>query len=309
MVKKTKISVQEIVEEFDLSILAGNPEDKYISISDIKRPGIELAGFWEYFTPDRVQLLGMTEISFLKELDSVRLVKSIEKLCTYDLPCVIIARGLEVPDILVEEADRNGIPLLRTDISTTRFLSLLTNYLEESLAPSQTVHGVLVDIYGVGVLIAGKSGIGKSETAVQLVKRGHRLVADDLIIVKKIGERQLVGTAPEVSRHFLEIRGIGIINIRALFGAGAVIEKVDINMIAKLEYWNEEKSYERLGFDNLYGELMGIEIPQVVIPVKPGRDLAMVLEIAAMNYRMNLMGYNAARDFSRKVTEMLRSSK
>lgn len=307
--KKTKISVQEIVEEFDLSILAGNPEDKYISISDIKRPGIELAGFWEYFTPDRVQLLGMTEISFLKELDSVRLVKSIEKLCTYDLPCVIIARGLEVPDILVEEADRNGIPLLRTDISTTRFLSLLTNYLEESLAPSQTVHGVLVDIYGVGVLIAGKSGIGKSETAVQLVKRGHRLVADDLIIVKKIGERQLVGTAPEVSRHFLEIRGIGIINIRALFGAGAVIEKVDINMIAKLEYWNEEKSYERLGFDNLYGELMGIEIPQVIIPVKPGRDLAMVLEIAAMNYRMNLMGYNAARDFSRKVTEMLRSSK
>ncbi|MGB4006473.1 MAG: HPr(Ser) kinase/phosphatase, partial [Halanaerobiales bacterium] len=301
--------VQEIIEEFDLALLAGNPENRYITISDIKRPGIELAGFWEFFTPDRVQLLGMTEISFLKELDSVRLVKSIEKLLSYDLPCVIIARGLDVPDILIEEADRNGIPLLRTDISTTRFLSLLTNYLEESLAPTETVHGVLVDIYGVGVLITGKSGIGKSETAVQLVKRGHRLVADDLIIVKKIGERQLVGTAPEVSRHFLEIRGIGIINIRALFGAGAVIEKVDINMIAKLEYWNEEKSYERLGFDNLYGELMGIEIPQVIIPVKPGRNLAMVLEIAAMNYRMNLMGYNAARDFSRKVTELLRSSK
>ncbi|HOA39853.1 MAG TPA: HPr(Ser) kinase/phosphatase [Halanaerobiales bacterium] len=309
MVKKSKIAVQEIIEEFDLALLAGNPENRYITISDIKRPGIELAGFWEFFTPDRVQLLGMTEISFLKELDSVRLVKSIEKLLSYDLPCVIIARGLDVPDILIEEADRNGIPLLRTDISTTRFLSLLTNYLEESLAPTETVHGVLVDIYGVGVLITGKSGIGKSETAVQLVKRGHRLVADDLIIVKKIGERQLVGTAPEVSRHFLEIRGIGIINIRALFGASAVIEKVDINMIAKLEYWNEEKSYERLGFDNLYGELMGIEIPQVIIPVKPGRDLAMVLEIAAMNYRMNLMGYNAARDFSRKVTELLRSSK
>ncbi len=307
--KKSKIAVQEIIEEFDLALLAGNPENRYITISDIKRPGIELAGFWEFFTPDRVQLLGMTEISFLKELDSVRLVKSIEKLLSYDLPCVIIARGLDVPDILIEEADRNGIPLLRTDISTTRFLSLLTNYLEESLAPTETVHGVLVDIYGVGVLITGKSGIGKSETAVQLVKRGHRLVADDLIIVKKIGERQLVGTAPEVSRHFLEIRGIGIINIRALFGASAVIEKVDINMIAKLEYWNEEKSYERLGFDNLYGELMGIEIPQVIIPVKPGRDLAMVLEIAAMNYRMNLMGYNAARDFSRKVTELLRSSK
>ena len=238
--KKSKIAVQEIIEEFDLALLAGNPENRYITISDIKRPGIELAGFWEFFTPDRVQLLGMTEISFLKELDSVRLVKSIEKLLSYDLPCVIIARGLDVPDILIEEADRNGIPLLRTDISTTRFLSLLTNSLEESLAPTETVHGVLVDIYGVGVLITGKSGIGKSETAVQLVKRGHRLVADDLIIVKKIGERQLVGTAPEVSRHFLEIRGIGIINIRALFGAGAVIEKVDINMIAKLEYWNEE---------------------------------------------------------------------
>lgn len=306
--KDNEIKVKEIIKRFDLSILAGEYEDKVITISDIKRPGIELAGFWKYFTPDRVQLLGMTEVSFLKGLSRESLKKNIKKLFSYDLPCVIIARDLDIPELLIDQAEKNSIPLLRTDIATTRFLSLLTNYLEEALAPSKTIHGVLVDIYGVGVLISGKSGIGKSETAVQLVKRGHRLVADDIIIVKKIGERQLIGTAPEVSRHFLEIRGIGIINVRTLFGAGAVKDIAEINMTAKLEFWKEDKVYERLGIDSLYGELMGIEVPQVTIPVKPGRNLAMVLEIAAMNLRMKEMGYNAAKDFSRKVNDMLRTS-
>lgn len=306
--REKKLSVNEIIEKFELSILAGDPEGKIIPVSDIKRPGIELAGFWKFFAPERVQLLGMTEVSFLKELSPETLNKRIKKLFSYDLSCVIIARNLDVPDIIIDEAEKNKIPLLRTKISTTRFLSLLTNYFEEALAPEETFHGVLVDIYGVGVLIKGKSGIGKSETAVQLVKRGHRLVADDLIIVKKIGERKLIGTAPKVSRHFLEIRGIGIINVRTLFGAGAVKDSSEINMIAKLEFWNEDKMYERLGIDNIYGKIMGIEVPQVVIPVKPGRNLAMVLEIAAMNTRMKAMGYNAAQDFSNKVNDMLRTS-
>lgn len=303
MIEK-KLTVNDIIDKFNLSILAGEPEGKLIKISDIKRPGIELAGFWKYFTPERVQLLGMTEISFLKELSPNTLNKRVKKLFTYDLSCVIIARNLEVPEVIINEANNNKIPLLRTPISTTRILSLLTNYFEEVLAPEESIHGVLVDIYGVGVLITGKSGIGKSETAVQLVKRGHRLVADDLILIKKIGERKLIGTAPQVSRHFLEIRGIGIINVRTLFGAGAVKDSSEINMIAKLEFWNENKMYERLGIDNIYGEIMDIEIPQVVLPVKPGRNLAMVLEIAAMNTRMKSMGYNAAQDFSKKVNEL-----
>lgn len=299
-----KLTVNDIIDKFDLSILAGEPEGKLIKISDIKRPGIELAGFWKYFAPERVQLLGMTEISFLKELSPSTLNKRVKKLFTYDLSCVIIARNLDVPEVIINEANKNKIPLLRTKISTTRFLSLLTNYFEEVLAPEKSIHGVLVDIYGVGVLISGKSGIGKSETAVQLVKRGHRLVADDLIIIKKIGERKLIGKAPQVSRHFLEIRGIGIINVRTLFGVGAVKDSSEINMIAKLEFWNENKMYERLGIDNIYGEIMDIEIPQVILPVKPGRNLAMVLEIAAMNTRMKSMGYNAAQDFSKKVNEL-----
>lgn len=304
-----QITVKNIIKKFDLEILAGKAEKKIIPVSDIKRPGIELAGFWNFFAPERVQLLGMTEISFLRELDKKTLEKRIKTFFSYQLSCVIITRNLEIPEIMLKESQKNSIPLLRTSIATTRFLSLLTSYLEEELAPEKTIHGVLVDIYGVGVLISGRSGIGKSETAVQLVKRGHRLVADDVIIVKKIGERQLIGFAPEVSRHFLEIRGIGIINVRTLFGAGAVKDSSEINIIAKLEFWQENKRYERLGIDNIYDELMGIEVPQVVIPVKPGRNLAMVLEVAAMNSRMKSMGYNAARDFSSKVNNMMRDKK
>ncbi|MTI62146.1 MAG: HPr(Ser) kinase/phosphatase [Firmicutes bacterium] len=306
--KNKEIAVKDIINKFSLEILAGDPEDKEITVSDIKRPGIELAGFWKYFAPKRVQLLGRTEITFLKELKPPILKKRVKKLFSYHLSCVIICRNLDVPDIVLKEAANTSTPLLKTSVATTRFLSLLTNYLEESLAPEKTIHGVLVDIYGIGVLISGKSGIGKSETAIQLVKRGHRLVADDVIIVKKIGERELVGSAPEVARYFLEIRGIGIINVSTLFGAGAVKDSSEINMVANLEFWDEKKVYDRLGIDSKYDEIMGIKVPEVIIPVKPGRNLAMVLEIAAMNMRMKAMGYNAARDFSAKVNDLMRET-
>lgn len=300
--KNKKIKVSRIVDKFSLQVLAGKAGlGKYITVSDIKRPGIELAGFWKYFAPERVQLLGQTEISFLEELNERVLKDRIKKFFSYDLCTVIVTRNLNVPDILLKESKKSSIPLLRTSSSTTRFLSQLTNYLEEILAPEKMFHGVLVDIYGMGVLIKGKSGIGKSETAIQLVKRGHRLVADDVILVKKIAETKLVGTAPESTRYFLEMRGIGIINVRILFGAGAVKESSPINMVAELEYWDENKSYERLGLDNIYEEVMGISVPKVVIPVKPGRNLAMVLEVAVKNLRMKEMGYNAARDISLKI--------
>ena len=305
--KEERIPVSRVINELELKLLAGEADNKYIRVSDIKRPGIELAGFWNYFVPERVQILGKTEITFLKELKPDILKERIQKFFSYELSCVVVTRDLDIPEVLLEEAQKTSTPLLKTHISTTRFASLLTNILEEALAPQKVIHGVLVDIYGIGVLIIGKSGIGKSETAIQLVKRGHRLVADDLINVKKIGERELRSSAPEVSRHFLEIRGIGIINVRTLFGAGAVQNSTVINMVAKLEKWEENKIYDRLGIDNSYDQIMGIEIPEVVIPVKPGRNLAMVLEVAAMNKRMRSMGYNAARDLSSKAN-LLRDS-
>lgn len=302
--RKKSISVNKIIDRFSLEIMAGeNGLDKCVSVSDIKRPGIELAGFWKHFVPERVQMLGMTEMSFLKGLDDLVLQKRIEKFMSYNLRCIIISRSLELPRILKETAADNDIPLLRTSTSTTRFMSKLTSFLERELAPEKTIHGVLVDIYGIGVLIRGRSGIGKSETALELVKRGHRLVADDVIVIKKIGEDELIGLAPEKSRHFLEIRGIGIINVRTLFGAGAVKDSSFIDMTVALEMWNESKSYERLGLDNKVTKLMGIEMSEVVIPVKRGRNLAMVLEVAAMNTRMKSMGYNAARDFVDKTVE------
>lgn len=299
MIEDKKVPIQDIIDKFSLEIVAGGEsiEDKNITVSEIKRPGIELAGFWDHFSPERVQLLGMTEISFLNELSQNVLQKRVKKLMSYNLNCVIISRNLDIPQIVVEKGKENQIPLLRTPTATTRFISHLTNFLERKLAPQKVIHGVLVDIYSIGVLIKGESGIGKSETAIELVKRGHRLVADDLIIVKKIGEEELYGYAPEKSRHFLEMRGIGIINVRSLFGAGAVKDDVPIQMITTLKRWNEIENYDRLGLDSVSTELLDVLVPEIIIPVKPGRNLALVLEVAAMNMRMKSMGYNAARDF------------
>ena len=299
-----KVEVKQIKEEFNLEILAGKKavEEKFVGVSDIKRPGLELAGFWEHFVPERVQVLGKTEISFLRELSSEILNKRINKLYTYNLNCIIVSRNLDIPEILINGACQNKVPLLRTGTSTTRFISKVTGFLEKQLAPEKTVHGVLVDIYGIGVLILGESGIGKSETAIELVKRGHRLVADDVITIKKIGEEKLIGRSPQKTRYFLELRGIGIINVKSLFGAGAVKYQSQIDMIVKLEMWNEGKSYERVGMNDRRTKFLGVDVPEVIIPVKRGRNLAMVLEVAAMNYRMNKMGYNAARDFVNRTS-------
>src|SRR6056297_899769 len=299
---KDKLLVLDIFNRFDLEIKAGRSGIKReIKVSDIKRPGIELAGFWKHFAPERVNLIGRTEISFLKGLDEAILKERIDEYVSYNPVCVIVARGEEIPNYLIDKANKNGIPVFSTTISTTRFSSMLLNYLEEKLAPIKVIHGVLVDIYGIGVLIKGQSGIGKSETAIELVKRGHRLVADDIIEIKKIGELRLSGTAPNNSRYFLEMRGIGIINVKTLFGAGAVKHDSPINLAIKLERWKEGEEYERLGIDSRKTEIMDLEIDEIIIPVKPGRNLALVLEVAAMNYRMKTMGYNAAVDFTENI--------
>ncbi len=297
-----KVGVKEIIDEFSLEIVAGEGGlQNYIGVSEIKRPGIELAGFWKYFAPERVQLLGKTEMSFLNELEPALRKKRLKKFLNFDLNCIIVSRNLELPNILISEAEKNNIPLLRTSAVTTRFISKLTTFLERVLSPEKKVHGVLVDIYGVGVLIMGESGIGKSETAVELIKRGHRLVADDVVNLKKIGEGELIGYSPEKSRYFLELRGIGIINIRTLFGAGAVKDSSPIHMVITLEPWNESKRYDRLGLEDNHIEFFNVKIPEKIIPVKPGRNLAMVLEVAAMSGRMKSMGYNAARDYLKKT--------
>lgn len=297
-----KVLVLDIFNRFDLEIQAGRSGIKReVQVSDIKRPGIELAGFWKHFVPERVNLIGRTEISFLKGLGNEILKERIDEYVSYDPVCIIVARGETIPNYLIDKANENGIPVLSTKISTTRFSSMLLNYLEEKLAPVKVIHGVLVDIYGIGVLIKGQSGIGKSETAIELVKRGHRLVADDIIEIKKIGELRLSGSAPNNSRYFLEMRGIGIINVKTLFGAGAVKHDSPINLAIKLERWKEGEEYERLGIDSRTTEIMELEIDEIVIPVKPGRNLALVLEVAAMNYRMKTMGYNAAVDFTENI--------
>jgi len=302
MNEEDKVLVLDIFNRFDLEIRAGRSGIKReVKVSDIKRPGIELAGFWKHFAPERVNLIGRTELSFLKGLGEEILKKRIDEYVIHDPVCIIIARGEAVPSYLIDKANENGIPVFSTKISTTRFSSMLLNYLEEKLAPIKVIHGVLVDIYGIGALIKGQSGIGKSETAIELVKRGHRLVADDIIEIKKIGELRLSGSAPNNSRYFLEMRGIGIINVKTLFGAGAVKHDSPINLAIKLERWEEGEEYERLGIDSRKTEIMDLEIDEIVIPVKPGRNLALVLEVAAMNYRMKTMGYNAAVDFTENI--------
>jgi HPr kinase/phosphorylase len=297
-----KVLVLDIFNKFDLEIKAGRSGIKRkITVSDIKRPGIELAGFWKHFYPERINLLGTTEMSFLRGLDEDEFYERIDEYVDFNPVCIIVSRGEDVPGYLLEQAEEKGIPVLSTEISTTRFSSMLLNYLEEKLAPVKVIHGVLVDIYGIGVLIRGESGIGKSETAIELVKRGHRLVADDIIEIKKIGELHLSGTAPENARYFLEMRGIGIINVKNLFGAGAVKHSAPIDLAVRFERWREGEEYERLGLDDNKTELMELEIDEITIPVKPGRNLALVLEVAAMNYRMKTMGYNAAVDFTENI--------
>ncbi|SJZ42072.1 HPr(Ser) kinase/phosphatase [Selenihalanaerobacter shriftii] len=301
------IPILQIVEEFNLEVLAGKEGlKKEVGVSDIKRPGIELAGFFDYFTPERIQILGKTELSFLSGLTKDKRDARLNKFMGYNkLPGVVITRGLNPPNELVNLAEENSIPLLSTKSSTTSFLSRLSEYLEIVFAPNITTHGVLVNVYGVGVLITGKSGIGKSETALGLVKRGHQLVADDVVKIKKLGKDRLLGSALKISQYYMELRGLGIIDIKTLFGAGAIKLKQEVELIIKLETWQKEKHYDRLGLNEDYEEILDVSISKLTVPVKPGRDLAMIIEVAAMNFRLKLTGYDAAQEFTKKLQNNL----
>jgi HPr kinase/phosphorylase len=300
------VRTKDILDKFHLELISGEEGiNRPITMSDISRPGIEMAGYFDYYPAERIQLLGKTELSFFEQLPGSERESRMEQLCTDITPAIIVTRGLDVPLELIEASERESVPVLRATMKTTRFSSRLTNFLESKLAPTTAVHGVLVDIYGVGVLITGQSGVGKSETALELVKRGHRLVADDCVEIRQEDQDTLVGTSPELIEHLLEIRGLGIINVMTLFGAGAVRSHKKISMVVNLETWDSKRQYDRLGLDEEKMKIIDTEIQKLTIPVRPGRNLAIIVEVAAMNYRLKRMGVNAAQQFTERLSDVI----
>jgi HPr kinase/phosphorylase len=301
-----KVRTKDIIKKFDMELISGEEGiNRPITTTDISRPGLEIAGYFEYYPAERLQLLGKTELTFFEKLNPRDRAERMEKLCTDITPGIIVTRDMEVPVELVEAAERESVPLLRSKLKTTRLSSHLTNYLESKLAPTTAVHGVLVDLYGIGVLITGKSGVGKSETALELVKRGHRLVADDCVEIRQEDIGTLVGNSPDLIEHLLEIRGVGIINVMTLFGAGAVRSHKRISLIIDLEIWDQKKSYDRLGLDEEKMKILDTDITKLTIPVRPGRNLAVIIEVAAMNFRLKRMGVNAAEQFTNRLSDVI----
>ncbi|WP_079527136.1 HPr(Ser) kinase/phosphatase [Halobacillus hunanensis] len=301
-----KVRTEHLLEQFNLEIVAG--EDgihREIHMSDISRPGIEMTGYFKYYPKRRLQLLGKTELSYFNDLTHEQRRDRAEQLCTDVTPGIVITRGMDIPEELSVAAKEGAVPLMRSPYKTTRVISRLTNFLETKFAPFTAIHGVLVDIYGIGVLITGQSGVGKSETALELVKRGHRLVADDSVEIRQEDYDRLIGNSPPLIEHLLEIRGLGIINVMTLFGAGAVRSFKRITLVINLEIWDKNKQYDRLGLEEETMKIMDVEIPKATIPVRPGRNLAVIIEVAAMNFRLKRMGVNAAEEFSERLTKVI----
>jgi HPr kinase/phosphorylase len=297
------VSLSKVIKELSLDVISmpGNPDEILISSTDVNRPGLELNGFYDYYDPKRIVIFGKAETAFLNSISSERRSKVLNELFSKKPPAAIIARGLKPVPELVEASKNNGVPLLSTAETTSSLVARLVSYMNVEMAPRITRHGVLVEVYGEGILLVGDSGVGKSETAIELIKRGHRLIADDAVVIKRVSAISLVGEAPDNIKHFIELRGIGIINARRIFGMGAVKLTEKIDMVINLEIWNDQKTYDRMGLDNEYTEILGIKVPVLTIPVKPGRNLAVIIEVAAMNNRQKKMGYNAAQELMKNL--------
>ncbi|MGH4051062.1 MAG: HPr(Ser) kinase/phosphatase [Clostridium sp.] len=281
------VTIEDLIEHFKLEVLARGEKGKQIDVSDINRPGLQIAGFYEYFGNKRVQLIGMAEWSFLDCMEVDLRKKRVKKYFKLDTPCVIITRDLELHKEILEAAQENGRWLLRTKLISTRFISKLTNYLDTKLAPETRLHGVLVDVYGIGILLSGESGIGKSECALELIKRGHRLIADDAVDIKEI-DGVLLGHCPYITSGMLEVRGMGIIDVPAIYGMSSVLNTKTISLYLSLTQWNEGEEYDRLGIDNQYMDILNVHLRKITIPVRPGRNIAVIIEAAAANYRYSL---------------------
>ncbi|WP_105957068.1 HPr(Ser) kinase/phosphatase [Apilactobacillus quenuiae] len=303
------VSVADLVENTHLDIFYGKDYlDRPITTSDISRPGLELTGYFNYYPAKRIQLLGITETSYAKGMNSADLYKVMKEMCHPETPAFVISTQLDPPDELIRAAKNKHIPILGSKLTTSRVLSNMTNYLESNLAERKSMHGVLVDVYGLGVLMTGDSGVGKSETALELVKRGHRLIADDRVEVYQQDEQTLVGQAPRILRHLLEIRGIGIIDVMNLFGAGAVRSKTKVDLIVHLENWSDNKDYDRLGNSGETRRIFDVDVERINIPVKTGRNLAIIVEAAAMNFRARTMGYDATKVFNDNLNSLIKEN-
>lgn len=298
MAHEYSVSLQKIIKDNTLEVFytPTDPAEINITSKDVNRPGLMLAGTDEYFDPKRIQFMGLSEFGYLNNLSDDKVEGCLEKLFSKKPSCIIVTRNIEPMPEFLPLAQKYKIPILRSSDSTSGCMSTLISYLGVELAERITRHGVLVEVYGEGVLIVGNSGVGKSETAVELINRGHRLIADDAVEIRRVSSKSLVGTAPENIRHFLELRGVGVINARNLFGMSAVKMTEKIDIIVKLELWDEDKVYDRLGLEDEYMEILGINVPAITVPVKPGRNLAIIIECAAMNNRQKRMGYNATKE-------------
>lgn len=299
------VNLEKVIREMKLDRLYYPNKEVLIDTADLNRPGLQITGFFDYFDPSRIQVFGMVENTYLAGLSSEVRYNSLKRLFEKQISAVILTRNSNASAEMLKLAEEFETPVLRTSQPTSSFTSSLNAYLNVELAPRITRHGVLVEVYGQGVLIFGESGVGKSETAVELIKRGHRLVADDAVEIKKVSSKSLIGVSPDIIRHFIEIRGIGIVDVKNIFGMGAVKESEKIDMIIHLEAWEKGKQYDRLGLVDEYTNILGLDIPSLTIPVKPGRNLAVIFEVAAMNNRQKRMGYNAAEELNRRITDQI----
>ena len=303
MATKYSISLAKIVETHGFEVVYAHRDirEVFVTSPDVYRPGLIFAGFTKYFDPERIQFLGIAEFEYLHSFKYEEMIRKIKRLLSKKPVAVVLTRNQEYPEEFIELAEKYGVPLLRTADGTSSCMSALIAYLNVELAPRITRHGVFVEVYGEGVLILGDSGVGKSETALELIKRGHRLIADDAVEIRKVSHKTLVGSAPENIRHFIELRGVGVVNARRLFGVGSVKMSEKIDMVIQLEIWDGEKVYDRLGLEDEFVNILDVDIPVTVVPVKPGRNLAIIIEAAAKNNREKKMGYNAARELLNKL--------
>ena len=306
-VNNPTVTLAAIIKHLDLKInyTPEDPENILIHKKDITRPGLPLSGFYDKFEADRIQIAGLTEDAYIASLDEDMRKFRLEEFFSKRPIAVVCSHNTPVSNYAMEFAEKYEVPLLSTEQSTSDLTAAMISYLNLQLAPMITRHGVLIEIYGEGVYITGDSGVGKSETAIELIKRGHRLIADDAVELRKVSAITILGQAPEIIRHYIELRGIGIVDVRRLFGMGAVKQTEKVNLVVHLEHWEKGKMYERLGLDDTYTDIMGVQIPSLTIPVQPGRNLAVVIETAAMNNRQKKMGYNTAREFNEKVMRQM----
>lgn len=304
---KNGVSVSKIVERLDLKVYTDDIDLKKrkITRSDINRPALQLAGYFLHFDSTRVQLIGNVEYFYTKQMEEEKKLEIYKELLSYDIPCIIISRDLVPDEEFIRIAQENGIPVLGTNRPTSEFAAELIFALGELLAPCITIHGVLVDVYGEGVLITGESGIGKSEAALELIRRGHRLVSDDVVEISRINDHMLIGTAPDITRNFIELRGIGIVDVKTLYGVECIKEKQEIDLVIKLSEWKKDAEYDRMGLEDEYIEYLGNQVVCYSVPIRPGRNLAVICETAAVNHRQKKMGYNAAQELYRRVQENL----